>query len=208
MAALILILAQLQDPAEEIRTLLRRLESESNTPAESSDILARLGQAVEQAEPAHARTLLGDAFRSDRFTSARRLDLAETLMGLNDRGTWTEEAGRIALDDSETPETRVRAALLMSRAGAPRAPEVGRTLVERLFSTGTDASARAIGAHLREGPSRDLQKYEIDLLFRLPVPGARAALREALADDDVDPALRVDIAERLHASGGLDRVRD
>lgn len=209
MATLLLIVALLQDPAgEEIRTLLRRLESGSSTPVETAEILVQLGQAVDQVAPGQARALVGDAFRSDRMPAARRLDLAETLMGLEDRATWTEEAGRIALDDAESLDTRVRAAMLMSRARAPRADEVGRKLDDRLFTEGTDAAARALGEHLRGGPSPDLQRYEIELLFRFPVPAARVALLDAMADDDVEPALRLEIAERIHASGGLDRVRD
>lgn len=208
MADLLLALALLQDPAgEEIRSLLRRLESASGTPAETAEIMLRLGQAVEQAEPREARTLLGDALRADRLPAVRRVDLAETLFNLQDT-SWIEDAGRIALDASESPETRMRAALLLARADAPRAAEIGRTLDERLFTEGTDEAARALGAHLREGTSRELQRQEIDYLFRLTVPGARVALRGALADDGLDPALRLEIAERLHASGGLDRRRD
>jgi hypothetical protein len=209
MAAFFLALALLQDPAgEEIRTLLRRLESSTGTPAETSEVMLRLSQVVEQVEPREARTLLGDAVRGDRIPPARRLDLAETLFSLDDRGSWTEEAGRIALDAAEPPETRLRAALLLARAEAPRAAEVGRALDERLFAEGTDAAAKALGTHLREGTSRDLQRLEVDYLFRLAVPAARAALREALTDDGLDPALRLEIAERLHASGGLDRRRE
>ncbi|HKS16525.1 MAG TPA: hypothetical protein VJU16_04380, partial [Planctomycetota bacterium] len=73
---------------------------------------------------------------------------------------------------------------------------------------GTGEAARALGTHLREGPSLELQRLEIDFLFRLAVPDARLALFEAMTDGDVDPALRLDIAERLHATGGFDRVRD
>jgi hypothetical protein len=208
-ASLLLVVAFLQDPAgEEIRTLLRRLESGSSTPVETAEILLQLGQAVDQVAPGQARSLVGDAFRSERLPAARRLDLAETLIGLDDRATWTEEAERIALDDAEPVETRLRAALLMSRARAPRADEVGRTLDDRLFADGSDAAARALGAHLRGGPSPELQRYEMELLFRLSSPAARLALREALADDGVDALLRLEIAERLHAIQALDRVRD
>ncbi len=208
MPAFLLALALVQDPGEEIRTLLRRLESSTNTPTESAESVVRLGQAVEQVAPTQARTLIGNAFRGDRLPTARRLDLAETLFGLEDRQSWIEEAGRIALDDSESAETRTRAALLMARAGAPRAADVGRALDERLFSEGTEEAARALGTHLREGTSREQQLLEIDFLLRLPVPGARAELREILADDAVAPAIRLEIAERLHAAGRLDRVRD
>jgi hypothetical protein len=208
-ASLLLVVAFLQDPAgEEIRTLLRRLESGSSTPVETAEILLQLGQAVDQVAPGQARSLVGDAFRSERLPAARRLDLAETLIGLDDRATWTEEAERIALDDAEPVETRLRAALLMSRARAPRADEIGRTLDDRLFADGSDAAARALGAHLRGGPSPELQRYEMELLFRLSSPAARLALREALADDGVDALLRLEIAERLHAIQALDRVRD
>src|SRR5687768_5691097 len=189
MAALFLALALLQDPAgEEIRSLLRRLESATGTPADTAEILLRLGQAVEQADPRAARTLLGDALRADRLPSARRLDVAETLYNIEDRGSWTAEAGRIALVASEPADTRLRAALLLARANAPRAGEIGRALDERLFSEGTDEAARALGAHLRGGTSRDLQRQEIDFLFRLALPASRLALRGALADDGLDPA--------------------
>lgn len=209
MAAILLTLLLVQEPVgEEIRTLLRRLESPSNTQAESAEIVLRLGQAVEQVAPGQARTLLGDALRADRLPAARRLDVAETLVGLEDRQSWTEEAGRIAQDSAESAETRMRAALLLARAGAPRAGDVGRALDERLFSEGTDEAARALGTHLREGSSRDQQRLEIDYLMRLAVPAARAALRESLADDGMDPVIRLEIAERLHAAGALDRARD
>ena len=209
MAVMFLALLLVQDPAgEEIRSLLRRLEIPAGTPAESAEIVARLGQAVEQVARGDARTLLGDALRGDRLPAARRLDVAETLIGLEDRETWAGEAGRIALDDAEPAETRMRAALLLARAGSPRADEIGRTLDERLFGEGTDEAARALGAHLRGGASLEQQRREIDYLLRLPVPAAIAALREALADDSVDPAIRLEIAERLHAAGRLDRVRD
>lgn len=209
MVVILLALALVQDPVgEEIRSLLRRLENPSGTPAESAEIMLRLGQSIEQIAPAEARALIGDAFRGERMPAARRLDLAETLYGLEDRATWTEEAGRIALDASESADTRTRAALLLARAGSPRASEIGRALDERLFSEGTEDAARALGTHLREGTTRELQRLEVDLLFRLPVPGARAALREALADDYVDPTIRIEIAERLHAAGGISRVRD
>jgi hypothetical protein len=202
-------LALLQDPAgEEIRTLLRRLENLSNTPAESAEIVIRLGQAVEQVAPGQARTLLVDAFRGERMPPARRLDLAETLYGLEDRNSWNEEAGRIALDAAESADTRMRAALLLARAGAPRASEIGRSLDQRLFSEGTEEAARALGAHLREGASLEQQRLEIEFLMRLALPGARTALREAMADDAVDPAICLEIAERLHAARGLDRARD
>ena len=209
MSSLVLALLLLQDPAgEEIRTLLRRLENPSPTPVETAEIVLRLGQAVEQVAPSQARTLLGDAFRGDRIPTSRRLDLAETLLSLEDGRSWTEEAGRIALDGAEPAETRMRAALLLARADAPRADDVGRALGERLFAEGTDEAARALGAHLRGGASLDQQRREIDYLLRLQVPAAAAALRETLADDAVDPAIRLEIAERLHAAGRLDRVRD
>jgi hypothetical protein len=208
MPAILLALALVQDPGEEIRTLLRRLESSTNTPAESAEIVVRLGQAVEQVAPAAARNLVGEAFRGERMPAARRLDLAETLVGLEDRESWAEEAGRIALDATEAAETRMRAALLLARAGAPRAADVGRTLDERLFKEGTDEAARALGSHLRDGPSLEQQRREMDYLFRLEVPAATTALREALADDDVAAAIRLEIAERLHAAGKLDRPRD
>ena len=86
--------------------------------------------------------------------------------------------------------------------------QVGRAVDEGLFREGTDAAARSLGARLREGASRDLQRLEVELLFRLAIPGARSALHEALADEDVEVALRVEIAERLHGSGVLDRARD
>jgi len=208
MPAILLALALVQDPGEEIRTLLRRLESATNTPAESAEIVVRLGQAVEQVAPTAARTLIGDALRGDRMPTARRLDLAETLYGLEDRESWAEEAGRIALDATEAAETRMRAALLLARAGSPRAAEVGRALDERLFKEGTDEAARALGSHLRSGSSLEQQRREIDYLLRLQVPAALTALREALADDTVDATIRLEIAERLHAAGRLDRVRD
>ena len=44
--------------------------------------------------------------------------------------------------------------------------------------------------------------------MRLAVPAARAALRESMADDGMDPVIRLEIAERLHAAGALDRARD
>ncbi|HEU4338700.1 MAG TPA: hypothetical protein VFS19_01415 [Planctomycetota bacterium] len=207
MVAILLALTLVQDPGEEIRTLLRRLEGTANTPAESAEIVLRLGQAVEQIAPGQARTLLGDAMRADRLPTARRLDVAETLLGLEDR-TWAEDAERIALDAAEPADTRVRAALLLARAGSARADDVGRSLDQRLFSEGTEEAARALGAHLREGTSLEQQRFEIDLLFKLPIPGARAALREAMADDGLVPALRLEIAERLHAARALDRGRD
>ena len=208
MAALLLALALLQDPGEEIRTLLRRLENPSGTAEESAELLLRLGQAIDQVAPTQARTLLGDALRADRMPSARRLDLAETLIGLEDRASWAEDAVRIVQDASESAETRMRAALLLSRADAPRAAEIGRALDERLFTEGTEDAARALGTHLREGTSRELQRFEVDLLFRLPIPGGRAALRGALADDGLDPLIRLEIAERLHAAGGILHARD
>ncbi|HZN62534.1 MAG TPA: hypothetical protein VFC90_09030 [Planctomycetota bacterium] len=209
MTAILLALALVQDPVgEEIRALLRRLESSTGTPTETAETLLRLNQAVEQIAPSAARNILGEAFRGERMPAARRLDLAETMYGLEDRESWNDEAGRIALDASESAETRMRAALLLARAGAPGAAEVGRTLDERLFAEGTEGAARALGSHVREGTSRDLQRLEIDFLFRLSIPGARAVLRDLLADDAVDPSLRIEIAERLHAAGGLDRVRD
>ena len=209
MAAILLTLLFVQEPVgEEIRTLLRRLESTSNTPAESAEIVVRLGQAVEQVAPGQARTLLGDALRADRLPAARRLDVAETLVGLEDRQSWTEEAVRIAQDASESAETRMRAALLLTRAGAPKAADVARTLAERLFSEGTEEAARALGTHLRGGTSRDQQRVDIDYLMKLAIPGARAALRDALADDEVDPVIRLEIAEQLYAAGALDRARD
>ena len=207
MFSILLALTLVQDPGEEIRTLLRRLESATNTPSESAEIVLRLGQAVEQVAPGQARTLLGDALRADRLPTARRLDVAETLLGLEDR-TWAEDAERIALDSAESADTRVRAALLLARAGSARADEVGRSLDQRLFSEGTEDAARALGAHLRDGTSLEQQRLEIDLLFKLPGPGARAALREAMADDGLDPTLRLEIAERLHALRALDRGRD
>jgi hypothetical protein len=208
MAALLLALAVLQDPGEEIRTLLRRLENPSGTAEESAEVLLRLGQAIEQVAPAQARSLVGDALRADRMPSPRRLDLAETLIGLDDRTSWTEEVARIVQDAGESADTRIRAALLLARANAPKAEEIGRSLDERLFAEATDDAARALGTHLREGTSRELQRFEIELLFRLPIPGARAAIREALADDGLDPLLRLEIAERLQAAGGITRVRD
>jgi hypothetical protein len=199
------VLILLQDPGDEIRALLRRLES--GPPAETAELILRLDQAVDRAEPRVAASVLAEALRADRLPAARRLDLAETLHDLRD-DSWIEEAGRIALDDSEAAETRMRAALLMGRAGAPRAEEVGRTLDERLFAEATDDAARALGTHLREGTSREQQRREIDFLMRLPRPAARAALREALFDDQVDAVIRLEIAERLHSAGGFDRVRD
>jgi len=207
MIAILLALSLVQDPGEEIRTLLRRLESTTNTPAESAEIVFRLGQAVEQIAPGQARTLLGAAMRGDRLPTARRLDVAETLLGLEDR-TWAEDAERIALDAAEPADTRVRAALLLARAGSARADEVRRSVDQRLFSEGTEEAARALGTHLREGTSPEQQRLEIEFLFKLPIPGARIALREAMADDGLDPAIRLEIAERLYAVRALDRVRD
>src|SRR5688572_30775367 len=82
MVAILMALALVQDPVgEEIRSLLRRLENPSGTPAESAEIMLRLGQSIEQIAPTEARTLIGDAFRGERMPAARRLDLAETLYG-------------------------------------------------------------------------------------------------------------------------------
>jgi hypothetical protein len=211
MVALLMALALIQDPAEEeIRTILRRFESGPVPAAESSELLTRLTQAVERvAAPRGVRALLSGALRDERLPAARRLDVAEALFQLEDRETWAADAERLALDAAQSPETRLRAALLLARADHPAAAGVARDLDELLFKEGTDEAAKALGDHLRSGEaSPGQQRREIEMLLRLATPAARAALWRSLTDPAFDPGMRLLIAEGLHAAGRIDRVRD
>ena len=211
MVALLMALVLSQDPAEEeIRLILRRFESGPVPAAETPELLTRLTQAVERAAaPREARSLLSGALRDERLPAARRLDVAEALFQLDDRETWAADAGRVAVDAAQAPETRLRAALLLARADHPAAAAVARDLDEILFKEGTDEAARALGDHLASGEtSPDQQRREIELLLRLATPAARAGLWRALTDSAFDPGLRLLVAEGLHAAGRLDRARD
>jgi len=211
MIALLMALAFFQDPAEEeIRVILRRFESGPVPAAETPELLTRLTQAVERAAaPREARSLLSGALRDERLPAARRLDVAEALFQLEDRESWADDAGRVAVDATQPPETRLRAALLLARADHPAAAAVARNLDEALFKEGTEEAARALGDHLASGENTlDQKKREVEMLLRLATPAARAGLWRALTDSSFDPGLRLLIAEGLHAAGRLDRARD
>ena len=97
-------------------------------------------------------------------------------------------------------ESRLRAALTLSRARDPRAPS-STAIDQLLFDVGTEDSARELGDRVRAGTDHDERLREIDHLSKLKTPASRAALLAIAGDDSIDSEIRLAAAEGARASG-------